>query len=167
MHRAVSKTVGNTVNFKTRLAKIQQQAKPQAGCGQIIDALRGLCTVQRLAGFQFDDDGVLDEQTDDILPRDDIIIVNGKRLLLRDGKPCIAQLMRQSIFISLFQKPRPERMKNPECAANNALRQRIGPGPICVHLRASAVKDSFSRQRPHLGHCGQPAVMNHAPVKLR
>ena len=63
MNRADSKFVGNALDLQARLREVQQQAQMQAGRFQVVYALRGARGVQRLAGFQFDDDRSLDDQS--------------------------------------------------------------------------------------------------------
>jgi len=65
--------VDNTMDFEVRLAEVQQQTQMQAGCFQIVYALRGMRRVECLAGLQFDDDRFLNHQISDTLPNDNAV----------------------------------------------------------------------------------------------
>ena len=55
-------------DLQTRLAKIKEQAEPEAGRFEIIDALHPMRVVQRLDGLQLDQQQVLDQQVWEVLP---------------------------------------------------------------------------------------------------
>jgi len=135
MYRTSSKAVGKTLNFESGPAEVEQQAEAQSGCLQVVDALGGVSAVQRLDGFQFDDDGLLDQQFGRVLPDDNAVVANCNPVLLLDGQAGLAQLVGQCVLVILLEKPGPERIYDLECATDNLLRQSVGSGFICVHLR--------------------------------
>jgi hypothetical protein len=61
--------VGNALNLKAGLAKIEQQAGMQTNC------------------LQFDDDGSLNQQIDIMLRDDHAVVHDSDRLLLDNDKP--------------------------------------------------------------------------------
>ena len=140
IYRAASKTVGKTLDLEAGLAEVEQQTEPQAGHREVVDALGGVSAVQRLNRFQFDDDSLLDQQIDRVLPDDNAVVVNLNPVLLRDSKTGLAELVGQCVLVNLLEKSGSERINDLECATDNLLRQSIGPDFICVHLRASAVE---------------------------
>src|ERR1700757_3439331 len=64
--------------------------------------------------------------------------------LLTDHQPGVTQLIRQRVFVDLFQKPSPERIRNGQRTADGTLGDTVQHRHICVHLRSSAVLFSKS-----------------------
>jgi hypothetical protein len=59
--------------------------------------------VDRLGYLQFDEDDVFDEQVNGIFPDHDSVVSNGHRMLLRDGKPRLAESRAPMRFHRLSQ----------------------------------------------------------------
>jgi hypothetical protein len=96
--------------------------------------------VEGLDRFQFGDDSFLDQQVDINFPDDCTIVPDSDALLIRDDQTEFAQLVRQRVFEHFSKKSSAERVQDLKCVADNALRQPIHSGLICVHLRASSVE---------------------------
>ena len=67
----------------------------QPRCRKIIDALGHVRFVERANRFQFNQDGILDQQVGHILAGDNTVIMNRNRLLLQDRQASLAQFMSQ------------------------------------------------------------------------
>ena len=66
-------------------------------CGfQITQALRTMNLVNCLGYLQFNEDDVFDEQVNSVFPDHDPIVSNDHVMLLRDGEPSLAELVRQA-----------------------------------------------------------------------
>ncbi|MDB6128373.1 MAG: hypothetical protein JWM35_2269 [Verrucomicrobia bacterium] len=71
---------------------------------KISEELGGVLITERTTGFQFHDQGFLDEQVGEIAAKDcTILILDLQGMLLRDGQILGAQTMSEAVFIDLFQ----------------------------------------------------------------
>jgi len=145
MQCAGLKTSNYSLDLNARLPEIEQQAQVQSGCLQVIDALGHVRFVERANRFQFNHDGILDQQVSHILARDDTVVMNRNPLLLQNRQPGLAQFMGQGIFINLLRKTSTEPIHNPKRATDNHSRKPIHTGTIGVNLRTSAAKILYLR----------------------
>ena len=145
MQCAGLKTADYSLDLDARLPEIEQQAQVQPGCRQVIDALGHVRFVERANRFQFNHDGIVDQQVGYVLAGDDTVIMDGNRLLLQDHQASLAQFMRQGIFINLLRKTGTEPIHDPKRAADNHPRKPIHRNTIGVHLRTSAAKIPYLR----------------------
>ena len=74
-----------------------------SGRPEVIDALRAMRAVERPDGFQFDEDGVFDQEIYEIFTHQGAFVGDRDSALLFDGETGHAQLHRQRIFVHLFQ----------------------------------------------------------------
>jgi len=82
----ISNAVGQTLDFDARLAKNQQKTKLQTARLQVIDALCGVYTIQRLHSLQFHNNRTFDQEISGVLPDDDIVLVHLDPVLLRHAE---------------------------------------------------------------------------------
>jgi hypothetical protein len=150
MHCTGLKTADYSLDLDARLAEIEQQAQMQPGCRQVIDALGHVRFVQRANRFQFNHDGILDQQVGHVLARDDTVVMNRNPLLLQDCQPSLAQFMGQRVFVNLLRETGTKLIHHPECAADNDPRKPIHPRNIGVNLRTSAAKTPYLRYFVHI-----------------
>jgi hypothetical protein len=86
-----------------------------------------------LDDFQFDDNGVLDEEVGDVFAADDVLVANGHALLLRDVEAEQAQFSGEGVFADFLQKSGSERIGDFGRGTDDALGQRVQPLAILVH----------------------------------
>jgi hypothetical protein len=151
MHRASSNAIGHAVDFDARLAKIEQQAKPQVSRLEVIDALCGVYAIQHLHRLQFNDDGGLDQHISSIFPNDDIVVPNRDAVLLCHAETGLTQLVSQGILVDLLQKAAPKRIHNAERAPDDTLGYSVQGDSIPAHLRfpillSDAVRESLPKR---------------------
>jgi hypothetical protein len=68
-------------------------------------------------------------------------------LLLRHEEPGCPQFVGQRVVINLFEEASTRRIQDLACGADDAPRQPVHLGIICVYLRASAVENSCGASR--------------------
>jgi hypothetical protein len=78
------------------------------------------------ANFQFDNS---------IFPYHDAIVPNDHGILVRHGKPRLAQLVHQCVFIDLLKESGSQRVEHRQGAANDSFGQEANPVRAGIHLR--------------------------------
>jgi hypothetical protein len=133
--------VHNALGLEARIAEVEQQAKLQSGCCEVIDTLETMRSSNILTAFSSTRTAVFDRQIDKILGDRHVTICDSGPMLLREGESRRAQFKCQLILVDLLQKSGPGRIQHGECAAN------VGPdiafsrslfaysASICLHLR--------------------------------
>ena len=167
IYRAASKTKRGTTNCNAKPGKAPQRAKSRSGPCQIIEECRSLRTVHHSPGCRFDDNHTPTRRIDIVFPSDNAITGNRDLFLLTDVQAGPDQRRLRGIFINLLENPRDERSQNPNAAAGDALQHRIGLSPICVHLCASVVDNSFLRSCPPVVPRAQSTDLNQPVMKFR
>ena len=121
----------------------------QAGCLQIVEALRGVRVVQGFDGIWFDEDGALDHEIDGVLAADYAVVGDGDPVLLCDGQAGLALLARERVLVDLFEESGAERVQDLECGADDAPDRRfVSALSACigVHLRLKLLAVVRARQ---------------------
>ena len=90
-----------------------------------------------IAFATFNKDALFHKQINSKFPDHDPIVPNGHRVLLRDGKPSLAQLMHQRPFIHLLHEPSSQPMEHRLRAPNDSSGQQVNPalGAICPRVQ--------------------------------
>jgi hypothetical protein len=94
--------IDHPLDLKARIAEIEEQAEPEPGSFEVVDALRAVNRIQRGDRFQFNQNGVLHQQVGRIRTNDDTIMVNCDIVLLLDRQAGFPQFKSQGVFIDLF-----------------------------------------------------------------
>jgi hypothetical protein len=120
-----SQVQNNALKLQVRRPEIEQEAQVSSGRPEVIDALRAMRAVERAYGFQFDEDGVFDQEIDEIFADQDAFVCDRASTLLRDSKASGAQLYCQGVFVDLFQETAAECIRHSEGAADDPVRYRV------------------------------------------
>ena len=137
-----SQVLEDRLNLDARRTEVGHQTELLSDCPQVVDALRAMRTIERPDGFQFDENGVLDEQVGKVFSEHGSLISDGHSALLFAGKPRFAQFQRQRIFINLFRKslPRVFATVNVQPMIRSEIAFRSGLSVfICVHPCSSVL----------------------------
>ena len=94
-----------TLYFDLRSAKIDQKAKAEPGCLQVIEALGLMNVIKRLDGLQLYQHTSFNQEVGDVLADDDPIVIHLDRLLLSYNHSRLTQLMREGILLNLLKEP--------------------------------------------------------------
>ena len=116
-----SQVQDNALKLQARCPEIEQQAQVPSVRPEVIDALRAMRAVERSHGFQFDEDGVFDQEIYEIFTHQGAFVGDRDSALLFDGEAGHAQLHCQRVFVDLFQEPAAECIRHREGAADDAV----------------------------------------------
>ena len=130
----ISPVLDDAPDLDARRAEVDQQAERFAGGTQVVDALRAVRAVERSHGLQFDEDGIRDQQIDEVFADNGGLVADGDRSLLFDAKTRGTQFQCQRNFEYLFQKPTVQRVGHREREADDPLGYCVPLGPIRGHL---------------------------------
>jgi hypothetical protein len=108
-------------------------------CGfQVIQALRAMNLVDTLATFN--SMTTLSSTSRSTAYSDyDPIAPNDHGMLVRHGKPRLAQLVHQCVFIDFLKESSSQRVEHRKGAANDSVGQEVNPVLAGIHLRALRV----------------------------
>ena len=93
----------------------------QSRGAEVVEALSEVEVLQVFDTFQFDDDAACDQQIGHVIAHRHAVIHDFDWVLLDHGKPCLPQLMRESVPIYLFEKTSAQSVADPEGSANDRL----------------------------------------------
>src|SRR5208337_1536992 len=98
MERNASRAVCYTLDLQAWLAEVEQ-AEPQAGCFEIVDALGAMRLVRCLDGLQLDQERRLDQQVHEVFAVHCAVIGDRDAALLCDRESRLAKLVCQRILL--------------------------------------------------------------------
>jgi hypothetical protein len=129
--------VDQPLYLQPRIAEIDQQAQPEAGCFQVVYALCAVDRIQRADSFQFDENGILDQHIGRVSTDHHAIIVDSHIVLLFDRQTAFAQFVRQGVLINFSRNPAPSVFEttnaHPMILPDSSMRAALSVF-ICVHL---------------------------------
>ena len=87
--------------------------------------MRAMRAVERSDGFQFDKDGIFDQEIDEIFADQVAFVGDCDAVLLFGGEAGQAQLYCQGVFIDLLQEAGAESIGHREGATDDVVRYRV------------------------------------------
>ena len=85
--------------FEAVGAEVQKKADLALSGGKVMDQLHFVSRGQRLVGFEFEDDLVLDQDVGRKVANSNSVLLNGDELLAKDAQSGFEQLVRQGFLI--------------------------------------------------------------------